>query len=54
MGDAESIWNLERDSHFVPALAECGTCHIDSRLFLIIAASPQRTVILVVYEQMLL
>lgn len=31
--------------NFVPDLAECGTCHIASRLFLIIAASSQRSVI---------
>lgn len=38
--------------NFVPDLAECGTCHIASRLFLIIAASSQRSVISFSYEQM--
>lgn len=38
--------------HFVPDLAECGTCHIASRLFLIIAAPSQRSIILCFYEQM--
>lgn len=44
MGDATSIWNPEKDffSHFVPDVTQCGTCHIDGRLFLIIAATPQR------------
>lgn len=39
-------------TNFVPDLAECGTCHIASRLFLIIAAPSQRSVISFPYEQM--